>query len=242
MGLTHDIGAIKQQYRDLFELAHQRLLTVFTQLHSKYHCSQCNTPPDAIDHVLHPGCEFRNWQKESIITMEQTIGKQILESLDKIQSLKEVHGSCHSCGVCCSLSSSQFSPDELGTKANEGDPFAQQFLSVFLPYDSHDHAKARHPELVEEIVEQADGPVYFYHCPHLTDDNKCSIYNDPRRPDICKTYPDTPLVLMYKKCGYQPWKAEMLPTTLLAQATLELCQYYSNRILEAVKSSGLSER
>jgi hypothetical protein len=43
---------------------------------------------------------------------------------------------------------------------------------------------------------------------------------------------------MYKKCGYQPWKTEMLPTTLLAHASLELCQYYANKILDAVKNPG----
>ncbi len=237
MGLTHDISTIKQQYRELFELAHQRLLDLFAQLHANHHCTQCETPATSILEILHTDCGYQAWQKEVIITLDQTIGKQILESLEKIEQAKNVKGSCHQCGVCCSLASSEFSYETLQEKAQNGDYFAQQFTSVFLPYDSPEAAQAKFPEMVTEILDQADGPVYFYHCPYLSSDNKCTIYNDPRRPQICADYPETPLILMYKNCGYQPWKTEMMPTTLLAHATLELCQYYSQKILDALKAA-----
>jgi Fe-S-cluster containining protein len=236
MGLTNDITLIKQNYRELFQLAHQRLLDLFMTLRVEYQCPQCTSPPEAVDEVLHAECGYREWQKAVIITLEQTIGKQILESLEKIKAQKEVLGGCHNCGVCCSLASSEFSMAELEEKAKNGDWFAGQFTSVFLPYESPEAAEAKFPEVVSEIRTQAVGPVYFYHCPYLTEDNLCSIYHDPRRPEICASYPDTPLVLTHKKCGYTPWRTEMLPTTLLAHASLELCQYYANRILDAVKS------
>jgi Fe-S-cluster containining protein len=207
-------------------------------MHADYHCTQCETPASSVDSVLHAGCGYREWQKAVVIALEQTVGKQIKDSLDRIEAAKNVQGACHSCGVCCSLASSQFSYQELLDKAKAGDYFAQQFTSVFLPYESHAAAQAKYPELVTEIIEQAEGDVHFYQCPYLSPDNKCSIYNDPKRPQICADYPETPLILMYKKCGYQPWKTEMLPTTLLAHASLELCQHYANKILESIKNPG----
>lgn len=237
MGLTHDISIIKAQYRELFEIAHQRLLDLFVSMQAEYHCPVCNVPPPEVEAVLHDDCGYREWQKAVIIALEQTIGKQILESLDRITAAKNVKGSCHMCGVCCSLASSQFSYEELLEKAKNDDYFAQQFTSVFLPYDSPEAAQAKFPEEVTEIIAGADGPVHFYHCPYLSEEKKCTIYNDPRRPQICADYPETPLILMYKNCGYQPWKTEMMPTTLLAHASLELCQYYANKILESVKAS-----
>lgn len=238
MGLSHDISTIKQNYRELFHLAHQRLLDLFGQMLADFHCNQCQAPPASVESVLHDGCGYREWQKAVIIALEQTIGRQIKESLDRIQQQKEVKGACHMCGVCCSLASSQFDYAQLQEKAQQGDYFAQQFTSVFLPYGSHEAAQRKFPDLVAEIVEQTGGDVHFYYCPHLSAENKCNLYNDPRRPQICADYPETPLILMYKNCGYQPWKNDMLPTTLLAHASLELCQHYANKILDAVKSPG----
>jgi Fe-S-cluster containining protein len=237
MGLTHDINTIKQNYREIFQLAHKRFVELFERLHANYHCNQCNTSPTSIDSILHEGCGYREWQKDVIVTLERTIGKQIVDSLERIKQAREVKGSCHQCGVCCSLASSEFSYEELLAKAQNGDYFAQQFTSVFIPYESDEAAQARYPELVSEIVEQTGGDVHFYHCPYLSEDNRCTIYNDPRRPQICADYPETPLILMYKNCGYQPWKSEMMPTTLLAHASLELCQHYVNKIYEVLQAS-----
>lgn len=235
MGLTHDIFTIKQQYRELFHLAHQRLLDLFGQLQAAYSCTECTVLPEQVDTVLHEGCGYKEWQKHTIITLEQTIGKQIVDSLEKIKQAKSTRGKCHMCGVCCSLASSEFSYQELQDKAQQGDWFASQFISVFQPYESHEAARNKFPEVVSEILEQTDGDAHFYYCPYLSEDNKCSIYNDPRRPQLCADYPETPLILMYKNCGYQPWKTEMLPTTLMAQASLELCQYYVHKIYEALQ-------
>lgn len=237
MGLTHDISTIKLKYRELFELAHQRMLDLFIRLQASHHCTLCTSTPASVDAVLHPGCGYRDWQKEVILTLENTIGKQILESLERIKASREEKGACHQCGVCCSFASSPFSYAQLQQKAAAGDYFATQFTSVFLPYESVEAAKARFPELVTEIDAQTDEDVHYYYCPHLTEDKRCGLYNDPRRPQICADYPETPLILMYKNCGYQSWKDDMLPTTLLAHASLELSQYYANKILDAVKQS-----
>lgn len=230
MEITQDITSIKQQYRELFDTAHKQIRELFQTLQGHFSCSQCTTPPQNIETRFHEGCGYIEWQKSVIIALEKELGKKIYESLQDIDAQKETLGSCQSCAICCDLSSSEFSYDELLAKAAQGDNYAQQFTSVFLPYETHETAKAKYPVIVDEIVAQTDGQVHFYHCPHLTPERKCGIYTDPRRPKICASYPETPLTLMAKGCGYQPWKQTMLPTTLLAHATLELCTYYSQKL------------
>ncbi len=232
-----DISSIKQRYRELFHVAHERLQDLFLTLQATHHCDTCLHPPEKVEDPLHADCGYREWQKTVIVTLEKTIGQQILATLEKITASREELGGCHQCGVCCNLASSEFSYDQLLEKAEKGDTFAQQFTSIFLPYTSQEAALQKFPEIVQEILTQTEGDVHFYHCPYVTEDNRCSIYRDPMRPEICATYPDTPLVLMYKNCGYQPWKQAMLPTTLLAHATLELCQHYVHKIDDALRDA-----
>ncbi|MDY0281622.1 MAG: hypothetical protein RBR35_13810 [Salinivirgaceae bacterium] len=46
-------------------------------------------------------------------------------------------------------------------------------------------------------------------CLHLTDDLKCSIYNDPRRPKVCDGYKPDPLF-----CGANPHEAKQILSEL----------------------------
>lgn len=234
MGLTHDINIIKQDYRKTFHLAHRELNDLFEDLKSDYLCPDCKTEYVKVDVLLHDGCKYIEWQKKVVIALDQVVGKKILETLNNVRQTKEIMGKCNSCGVCCSLASSEFSYDELLNKSENGDNFARQFTSIFIPYESPEHARIKFPDLVSEILEQSDGEVYFYYCPHLGKDNLCNIYNQPERPPICADYPETPIVLMYKNCGYQPWKTKMLSSTLYAHAMLELCQHYIHKINDLI--------
>lgn len=236
MGISYHLHTIKQHYREIFQSAHQQLLELFERLRANYSCPRCDGSAIQVDASLHEGCPFREWQKEVILNLEQVVGKRIVETLEEIQRARAIKGKCLMCGACCSLSSSEFDYETLLQKAQDGDSFAQQFTSVFQPYESHEAAYAKFPELVKQMLEQADGDVHFYHCPHLSNENRCTIYQDPRRPPICSDYPEMPLVLMHRGCGYQSWKEEALPDALLAHASLELCQYYVHRIYDALKN------
>ena len=59
--------------------------------------------------------------------------------------------SCSCCGDCCKLACSEFSPFELKQKAQNGDNFASQFLSVFVPYNSKKEARKINPEYIKEV-------------------------------------------------------------------------------------------
>ena len=99
----------------------------------------------------------------------------------------------------------------LWEKAANGEEFAQNFLSIFIAYPSHEEASKVVPGLVERTLKAADksskfksrDDVVFYHCRYLQADNRCGVYED--RPQFCRDYPDTPFVVMAPGCAFEEW-------------------------------------
>lgn len=135
---------------------------------------------------------------------------------------------CNRCGACCKLACSEFSPEELKEKAQNGDNFAQQFTSVFIPYEKEEDAQKIYPEYFELLKNNVpDEDVYFYHCPKINDKNECCDYEN--RPQICKDFPDNPISFLPKTCGYKKWKADIETTALSLNALLEIVQFYKSK-------------
>ena len=137
---------------------------------------------------------------------------KLLESKNKYK--------CACCAMCCKLACSEFSQQELLDKANNGDRFAKQFISVFVPYETKDAAKSVFPEYIDLLEKTHESDVYFYHCPKVTEDNKCGDYEN--RPQICRDFPDNPLALLPKFCAYVKWKEEVQEDALKLQALIEI--------------------
>lgn len=136
---------------------------------------------------------------------------------------------CIGCATCCKLACSEFSYDELKQKAKMGDNFASQFISIFIPYDDETIPKQIYPEYFDLLAEKlGTEKVYFYYCPKLTPENRCSDYQN--RPQICKDFPDNPLSLLPKSCGYCTWKDEVEPIALMLHALLEITDFYKKII------------
>lgn len=137
--------------------------------------------------------------------------------------------SCACCGACCKLACSEFSPDELKQKAQNNDNFAKQFLSVFVPYKNEEEAQKVYPEYFELLkIKASDEKVYFYHCPKVTENNRCPDYEN--RPQICKDFPDNPLSFLPKNCGYTKWKEEVENTALKLHAMFEIVDFYKAKL------------
>jgi Fe-S-cluster containining protein len=162
---------------------------------------------------------------------------KIIEALSKkiktnINATKEKaiilrkESTCVGCGICCKFAVSEFSPQELNEKAKNGDNYAKQFLSVFVPYSAKDEANLIYPEYVSMLEECSDGEYYFYHCPKVTRDNRCPDYE--KRPQICKDFPDNPIGFLPVNCGYNLWKQSVQDLFLKSQAQAEIL----NSILE----------
>ncbi len=217
-------------------MLHQGLQT----LREAFDCPEC--PPPEADEVVRPrhaGCGYRPWQSRALAWIEQELGAGLLERMQSVQARRNAL-SCHMCGMCCRLASSEYSYEQLQARAADGDEFARQFTRIFLPYASREIAMTRYPEVVRamlaEVGEEADGEetVFFYHCPYIGEDNRCSIYGTEKRPAICESYPETPLSFVYEKCAWRPWKDETHPETLSSHALLALCNHYSEGIRAAL--------
>ena len=129
-----------------------------------------------------------------------------------------------SCGVCCKFAVSEFSPEQLALKAQNGDNYALQFLETFVPYGSVDEARKIYPEYVEFLLKIADGKAYFYHCPKVTEDNRCPDYEN--RPQICRDFPDNPLAFLPKSCSFTTWKLKSESVCLKLNAEKEIIDFY----------------
>lgn len=119
---------------------------------------------------------------------------------------------CNMCGKCCKAITTPYTYEELVDLAKQGQEEARVFVEVFVRYNSVDEARAAVPDHVENILRQLrknnpnldESTVTFYHCPHLTDDNKCSIH--ATRPDCCRRAPRNGWSLFPPDCGFKGWQ------------------------------------
>jgi Fe-S-cluster containining protein len=238
----------KQQYREIFQRAKNSLEAHLSAIRQEYACPTCDPKPALEDNndaiaswlkKLHPGCGYRPWQERALAVIEQEAGRDILLKLQQIEAYKNTF-SCHMCGMCCRMASSEHSYDELRTRAEAGDEFARQFTAIFLPYQSREAARRKAPDVVSAVLAEAGEEVgeaervYFYHCPYIGEDNRCSIYGTEKRPAICASYPETPLSFVYEKCAWRPWKDETHTDTLAAHALLALCTHWAETLHKAL--------
>lgn len=173
------------------------------------------------------GSSGKMWQADVLNMLENEISKDIYLKFNEILAERKNYH-CSGCATCCNLACSEFSPDELSERAKNGDKFAGQFLSVFVPYESKEEARKVYPEYIELLEQNKENKVYFYHCPKLTKDKKCSDYEN--RPQICRDFPDNPLALLPVTCGFCDWKNKSEEMTLLLHAMIEIVEYYKEKI------------
>ena len=236
--LKNEVKDLKTKYREIFLKANEELIK---QIHSSMpdiNCVACENKCKLISQEKnllenYPiNCEFRKWQKGIIKQFDEKTSKDVFDTWSKMV-LYRGQFTCSGCATCCKLACSEFSPDELKEKAKNGDNFATQFLSVFVPYKSKDDARKFYPEYFELLEEKfSDEEIHFYYCPKLGADNRCTDYEN--RPQICRDFPDNPLTLLPPKCGYHSWKQEVEPTALMLHSMLEIMEFYKEKLSELV--------
>lgn len=185
--------------------------------------------PASIMTILPRDCNYRNWQKQALNKIKTEVSKDIYQKLQDIEEYRKTF-SCNKTGCCCKLASSEFSYEELKAKALNGDNFASQFTSVFVPYDSVEQVRELFPEYIEFVDAHLDSDesVYFYHCPHVTKDNLCSRYE--QRPQICRDFPNNPLSILPLSCGFRAWKDEVMVAAMLMHALIEIVEFNKEKI------------
>ena len=218
--LEHTVNGMKKQYREIFMKSSEAILQRVEGIRPK------NFGGDIFEEY-EKNSVGENWQKAVLEMFEKDISKEIYRKWQEILKFREKF-ECKGCATCCNLACSEFSPEELKKRAQNGDNFAKQFTSIFVPYTSKEEARKIYPEYIELLDETKDGDVYFYHCPKLTDCKRCSDYEN--RPDICKHFPDNPLCILPKSCGFYEWRKEVEPVAMMLHAMVEIIGYYKEKI------------
>lgn len=168
-----------------------------------------------------------NWQQSVLKQLSAIKNENLTKALSQITSYR-LSSECVGCGVCCKFAVSEFSYDELKIKSGNGDILASQFLSVFVPYDNIEDLKNIYPEYVQLLKDNEEFGYYFYHCPKVTEDNRCPDYEN--RPQICRDFPDNPIAFLPKTCGYKDWKLKSEPVSLKLNAEAEIVNFYVSKI------------
>lgn len=222
--IEEQLNSQKTLYREIFMKSYEEIKKRFEELR-----------PDSIkDDILTkfaPNSDGENWQKKCLTLLNGELSKDVYDKMVEILAYRKMF-KCSGCATCCNLACSEFSYEELKHKAQNGDNFAAQFVSIFVPYENIDEARAVYPEYVDLVTEKTDGKIYFYHCPKLTPDNKCSDYEN--RPQICRAFPDNPLDILPEKCGYCAWKEEINPVALMLHSMIAIIEFHKRKISEVI--------
>ncbi len=236
--LNLDYVKKRKIYRDVFEKASAAITQQLTELRKYYSCfdcaSKCNSVSDDVLSKYPKHCKYRAWQEACLYKLNNEISKDIYIKIKEILDRRKDY-SCNNCAVCCNFACSEFSHSELLLKAENGDNFAKQFTAVFIPYEEKIEAMKIYPQYVNLLSEQYQNlnDVYFYHCPKLKN-NLCSDYEN--RPVICRDFPDNPLAILPKSCGFYDWREDVEISAMLMHALSEIAGYYIDKISEALKS------
>ncbi len=221
--LNYTIDSLRKEYREIFIQSAEEIKKRVE-----------NIRPDNLEGEIFDkfpeNSSGKKWQEETLKLLSNDISKEIYRKLNEILAYRTKFN-CVGCATCCNLACSEFSPEELKQKAQNGDNFAKQFLSVFVPYNSKEEARKVYPEYIELLEKNKEYDVYFYHCPKLTEDKRCSDYEN--RPQICRDFPDNPLSILPEACGYKKWKEEVEPVALMLHAMIEIIDFYTIKIKEA---------
>lgn len=218
--LHSSVENLRKEYREIFS-------KTVEEIQSRVDKIKPQTVEGDIFDEFPKGSEGRKWQAAVLDMFENDISKEIYRKFQEVLAYRETF-KCSGCATCCNLACSEFSPEELKQKAENGDNFAKQFTSIFIPYESKEEARRVYPEYIQMLEDNKEDDVYFYHCPKLTEDNRCSDYE--HRPQICRDFPDNPLSILPDSCGYKKWKEEIEPVTLMLHSMLEIIQYYKENI------------
>lgn len=218
--LQKSFETLQQEYREVFNSTAEEIITL---------CE--NLRPDGVRGDILEVYENNSagylWQNDFLNELEIRLKNTVKELNEQISDERTKYN-CAGCGVCCRFAVSEFSPDELKIKAQKGDNYAKQFTSVFVPYASIEEVKKIYPEYVEFLEKSAIGKYYFYHCPKVTEDNRCPDYEN--RPQICRDFPEVSNVFLPKYCGYSGWKLKSQSVSLKLRAEIEIINFYRNKI------------
>lgn len=232
--LNGQYNNLKNNYEQIFIEAAESIRKELENIRPKDACENCSKKDCKIEtkDIFAPfpptGCKLREWQMQAITYLNGDYKNKLKATYKAIMDKKSNY-ECNKCGACCKLAVSENSYTQLKQRAMKGDKFAEDFVSVFIPYDSEEEAKKVNPEyfeLLNKLVE--DDKIYYYHCPKIDSNNMCTIYED--RPSICRDFPHNPLKLLPSECSFNEWKNEISHQAMLLKAKTDIIKFYKEKL------------
>ncbi len=218
--LNSKINSMKQKYREIFLTSVDAIKARIDEI------KPAGFEGDIFD-IYERDSVGAQWQDAVLEMFEKDISHEIYRKWREILDYRE-NFHCKGCATCCNLACSEFSPEQLKEKAQNGDKFATQFTSIFVPYETREDAEKVYPEYLKLLSDTIDEDVYFYHCPKLTTCKRCSDYEN--RPEICRVFPDNPLSILPESCGFYQWRQEVEPVALMLHSMVGIIDYYKESI------------
>jgi Fe-S-cluster containining protein len=128
------------------------------------------------------------------------LGKKIQELFKLPQSLCKTRGNC--CRVATFKGTLNYQDIVALANSDESDATnAQEFLTLFVPYETVEEVIAIAPQFVDRVQEK-NPDSSFFHCRFLADDGRCLIHED--RPTGCRVYPFPHENTIYHPgCGFE---------------------------------------
>lgn len=238
--LQNEIIKTKKIYRELFSRAQEAIDKQLYALKTSALCNHCKQNCDIDFNKINlfqkfpKNCRYKFWQEAALNILENKISKDIYEKIQLIEKRRQCF-SCGRCTSCCKLASSEYSYEELKERAKNEDKFSKEFVSIFIPYKSIEEPRKIYPDYVEMLEKETEdiNSIHFYYCPKLGKDGLCTDYEN--RPDICRDFPNNPLVALPLKCSYNQWKQEVEITALTLHALIDIVGFYKEKLQELVK-------
>lgn len=230
--LNSQYGNLKNNYEKIFIEAAESIRKELDTFKPENPCNNCSIKDCKIEKkdIFAPfpaNCKYRDWQMQALTFLAGDY-RQKLKMIYKNIMDKKSNYTCNNCASCCKLAVSEYSYEQLKQRANKGDKFSKDFISIFVPYKTEEDAKAANPEyfeLLNKLVE--DDKIYYYYCPKLKG-NLCSDYEN--RPSICKDFPHNPLKLLPSACSYNEWKNDVAHDAMLLKAKVDIIDFYKGKL------------
>lgn len=223
---------LKNNYQQIFIEAAESIRAAIDKFKPENACEKCVVKDCKVEKKdvfsdYPAGCVYRDWQSQ-VLSFLAGDYRQKLKNTYKMIMDKKSDYSCACCGNCCRLAVSEYSYEQLKQRAMRGDKYSKDFISVFVPYEKEEDAKAANPEYFDLLnATLEDQRVYYYYCPKLKD-NKCSDYEN--RPDVCKDFPHNPLKLLSSTCSYNAWRNEVAHQAMLLKAKTDIIEFYKQKL------------
>lgn len=230
--VAEQYGDMKENYKKIFIEAAESIRREIDKFKPENPCTLCSVKNCKIENkdvfADYPvGCKYRDWQKQ-VLSFLHGEYRQKMKNSYRIMMEEKSCCECIQCGNCCRLAVSEYSYQQLKQRANKGDKFSQDFVSVFVPFETVEDARNANPDyfnLLDNLLEEQK--IYYYYCPKLVD-NKCSDYEN--RPDICKVFPNNPLQMLPSTCSFNEWKNKISKYAMFLKAKTDIIEFYNTKL------------